>query len=219
MVPAGSHPRAIRLGPARGIKMNLDLRHRTQLYLGLYERELYAPLTAQLREAEVAVDIGAHDGFYSLIFTKNKNISDIFCIEASASYLDQLRSNLELNGLQHDPRIHLLQSYVSYGSEQGTRSLDDIVGTAPRRTFVKMDVEGSELDILRGALRLHSQQRTSWLIETHSKMLEEQCISFLAERGYSTRIIPNARFRILVPESRSEVHNRWLLAIPHPLVK
>jgi hypothetical protein len=51
-----------------------------------------------------------------------------------------------------------------------------------------------------------------WLIETHSLDLERGCIELLAGHGYVTRIIPNAWWRIAVPEQRHGEINRWLAA-------
>src|SRR5207302_6147251 len=44
VVPPGETVRAIRGGPFRGLKMNLALASQTQIYLGLFEREVYSRL-------------------------------------------------------------------------------------------------------------------------------------------------------------------------------
>ena len=76
-----------------------------------------------------------------------------------------------------------------------------------------MDVEGEEINILQGAVRLLESSQTRWIIETHSRQLEEDCISILKQAGFTTTIIPNAWWRIFVPEFRNLPHNRWLTAV------
>lgn len=73
-------------------------------------------------------------------------------------------------------------------------------------------MEGAEVDVLAGAQALLMERGVSWLIETHSQMLEEQCIDCLANAGYETHIIPNAWWRKILPERRPLAHNRWLFA-------
>jgi hypothetical protein len=80
--------------------------------------------------------------------------------------------------------------------------------------FIKIDVDGGEMDVLQSGQDLLAARRSSVLVETHSPELEEDCNAFLKTAGYLTAIIRNASWRTLVPETRPTPHNRWLWAEP-----
>src|SRR5882762_1745082 len=70
-LPEGRFFRCIKFGLARGIKMNLDLQSQSQRYLGLEERELAKYFNHCVPRCRSAVDIGANDGYYTLIFLRS----------------------------------------------------------------------------------------------------------------------------------------------------
>src|SRR5262249_11526871 len=65
------------------------------------------------------------------------------------------------------------------------RRLDSLVGQAilPAPNVIKIDVEGAELLVLRGALQLLRQHRPRLLIEAHSPDLARDCITVLESLG------------------------------------
>ncbi|TAL34667.1 MAG: FkbM family methyltransferase [Phenylobacterium sp.] len=67
----------------------------------------------------------------------------------------------------------------------GVRPLDDIAPADTR--LVKVDVEGFEPSVVRGARRLLRESRPLWLIETHRNALadREAIAAVLAPEGYS----------------------------------
>jgi hypothetical protein len=75
-----------------------------------------------------------------------------------------------------------------------------------------MDVDGAEAEILKGASLLNGLGGVRWLIETHSRDLERECVEQLKAAGFETRIIRNAWWRVLIPELRPVEQNRWLAA-------
>ena len=83
--------------------------------------------------------------------------------------------------------------------------------------IVKVDVDGAEMDVLRGAKQLIAGSAVRWIIETHTSELERECIVQLQSAGYVTRVIKKAWWRIIFPEvriaaHRPENHNQWLVA-------
>jgi hypothetical protein len=64
-------------------------------------------------------------------------------------------------------------------------SLDDFIQSAPRPTAIKCDVEGAELEVLKGARRILSESRPWILCEMHSPENDRDARKFLAELGYS----------------------------------
>lgn len=211
VVPSGSAPHTIRAGLFRGIQMNLDLRSQSQIYLGLFEQETHIWLKRLSAGIATAIDIGAAAGEYTLYFLTKTPARRVLAFEPDSAHHAELRTNLRLNGLDHDPRVALLAACV--GSSPGAMPLDDFLPLSAPPCLVKMDVDGAELDILRSANSLLGQPDVRWLIETHSAELERECMALLHATGYKTVVVPNAWWRMIVPEQRPLDHNRWLVAM------
>lgn len=214
LLPRGAKPRAIRFGYGRGLTMDVDLQHRTQLLLGLYERELLPHLERQSSIANSAIDIGANEGFYSLAFLARSNIQNVIAVEPDSEARTLLGRNLALNPELDSTRLTIITDFVGSDRENGMETLDHLTRELRAPILVKLDVDGGELDVLQGSEALLSRLDSLWLIETHSWELENACIEFLEQRGYQTCIIPNAGYRAVIPENRQSAHNRWLSAEP-----
>jgi hypothetical protein len=213
LFPPGLAPRAIQTGPFRGLKMELDLQGQTQLYLGLWEREVYPWLDRLSRGIRTAVDIGSAEGEYLLYFLKRTNATRVFAFEPDPDCEPALRRNLELNGMDRaSSRLTLSNEYVGRCPGPQMTSLDEIAGKVEGPCMVKMDVDGQETAILAGARSFLELGDVRWLIETHSVELERDCQAIFQEAGYQTQIIPNAWWRVIVPEHRPGGQNRWMAA-------
>jgi glycosyltransferase involved in cell wall biosynthesis len=214
-------PRTVHFGPGRGLSILLSRRNGLQKELGLYETELWSVFRRETVDARTIYDIGAADGFTALVFAKLNQSASIIAFEPDPESLNLLRRNLELNP-DLAGRVKVMPQSV--GEPEPTFAngaihhiqIDDAVETgkviAP--DLVKIDVEGSELLVLRGMREVLDHYRPVLILETHSADLEEDCISFLASSGYKTSIIKNAPWRILWPEYRPIDHNQWLVARP-----
>jgi FkbM family methyltransferase len=90
-------------------------------------------------------------------------------------------------------------------------SLDDfIVKGAPVPRLIKIDVEGGEYEVLRGASQLFSRQRPLLVAEVHHKQAEHDIRKWLEEFGYGSRwIAPPEQYPCCVfvwdAQSREEV--------------
>ena len=112
----------------------------------------------------------------------------------------------ELNPELRD-RLTAVHAFV--GSGEGTTiSLDRFAGDLPP-DFIKIDVEGAEMEVLRGAEKLLREIHPALVIETHSAELERECGEALVGLGYSPKIVHQRR---VFPDLRPAGHNRWLVA-------
>jgi hypothetical protein len=213
LVPAGKRPRSVLFGPLRGLRMNLDLRHQTQVWFGLSEREVFPHLRAFAREATVGIDVGAAEGEYTLFYLAQPRMKHVLAFDPSDRFPEELNANLALNGFAGDRRLTLEKRFVS-DSEDGSHCTLDACAAAALGgpCVVKIDVDGGESSVLRGARRLLARKDVFWIIETHSADLESECVRMLREAGHETQIVPNAWWRVFVPEHRPIPHNRWLTA-------
>lgn len=211
VVAPGRRPRRILTGPFRNIAMNLQLESQTQIYLGLFERETYPWLNRLSAGITAGIDIGAAYGEYTL-FLLLKTAARVYAFEPSSESLAFLDDNLKLNGVAGSDRLKVINVFLGSDSSAETVQLDSLTDVLTSPCLIKMDVDGSEAQILKGASRVNQLPGVRWLIETHSKELETSCIETLTKAGFSTKVIPNAGWRIIIPEMRPIPHNRWLAA-------
>lgn len=191
--------------------MLLNLKHQTQIVLGLYEREIFGTLRHLTRDLAGAADVGAAEGLYTLFFALRTRASRIYTFEPDDASREIMTTNLSLNGVQAEGRIIVSNKRVGSSPASSSCRLDSVLDACPMPCLVKVDVEGGELDVLRGAEQLSRSPEVRWLIETHSADLELACIETLRAGGCTTRVIANAWWRGLVPEMRPIPHNRWLV--------
>jgi hypothetical protein len=211
LITPGPHERTIRSGAFKGLRMHLDLQHHAQNYLGLYERELHAALRELSTGIRCAVDVGSSDGSYVLYFLSKTRAQRVLSFEPDPSAREKLHQNLALNGLRAGTRLQVRAQAVGDG-QNGSVALDDLLGEIALPAVVKVDVEGAEADVLRGAEALIRRGHVGWLIETHAEALEADCLDRLRDHGYVPRVITPAWWRVIVPESRPIPHNQWIVA-------
>ena len=212
LVPAGIAPRVIQSGPFRGLKMELDLRGQTQVYLGLFEREVHPWVTELSRGIHTAIDIGSAQGEYLLYFLSRTPAKQVLGFEPDESCWPALRRNLALNALTDDPRLSLSNQFISANNDHRHVSLDALVPRMGGPCLVKMDVDGQEANILAGASQFLAQSQARWIVETHSPELEWEVVGIFHAAGYQTKIVNQAWWRRFVPEHRPGPQNRWLVA-------
>ena len=211
--PSGDMPRDVQRGLLRGLRFHVDTGIKSQRLLGLEEREIAAAASEFAIRAASALDIGANDGWYSLFFASRPNIQKVYAFEPVAQLGRRLEENLALNGSAVRAKVSLVSKFVGAKDEGDWCSVDGSLPSAlPEPILFKIDVDGGEMDVLRGAGRTLSQARCFVVLETHSVELERDCQAFLRDHGYVVRLIKNGWYRKLVPESRIIPHNRWLLA-------
>ena len=141
----------------------------------------------------VFVDVGAHVGRYSVRMART--VQKVFAVEPNPPSLDGLRENVMLNGLLNvevvpyaaSDRIGTVDlfdpkgvessgsSYVVPGEMYRTDTLDRLIGRRqPRIDLMKIDVEGHEGAVLRGARGILDTQRPHLYIEMHDRMYGDQ---------------------------------------------
>ena len=189
--------------------MELNLASQLQRYLGLDERELLASFNTLIPKCKSLVDIGANDGYYTLAFLKSSAECVVACEPGDA--LERLLHNVTANGYQKDGRFIIERRLVGEGEEQGV-SVTALVNDLPGPILLKVDIDGGEFDLVRSAENCKRLSEIYWIMETHSKELEANCLTWFQANGYQTKVIKNAWWRTFLPEQRPLIHNRWLIA-------
>ncbi len=139
-------------------------------------------------EGSVCLDVGASSGFISLVMALSVGRAGrVVSFECDSGYWDVLRRNIQINGLEQIcvPVRATVGSHMTTGHDRV--SLDDVVLRMglPRVDVVKIDVDGGDLDVLRGARELLWRWRPLVVVEMERN--HEAIYDFLhREIGYST---------------------------------
>src|SRR5262249_34847620 len=152
-------------------------------------------------------DVGAREGYVTLVLSRLSAGGRVLGVEADAAECERLRRNIALNpSLAPRPDARLARVTGRSGGQDVT--LDDLAASDFVPDLVKLDVEGWELQALKGGERLLAERRPNLIVETHSAELERDCLALLATNGYAPVVVEPRRW---LPEQR-EGHNRWLVA-------
>ena len=212
VVPSIKKPRTIKFGVFKGLRMNLGLRTQMQVWLGLSEREVFSYLRRFVDQAKTGIDIGAAEGEYAIYYLSRPNIEHVLAVDPSDGFPTDLSANLVLNEFKDDRRPILIKKYAGDHEDCDHCTLDSITANLPGPCVVKLDVDGGEALVLKGAEKFLDRKDVSWIIETHSLELERECERLLQSKGFITSIVKNAWWRVFIPEQRPIPHNRWLVA-------
>jgi Methyltransferase FkbM domain len=208
-------PRRVRFGVGRGLVLLLNRRHELQKELGIWEIEAQPIYRRWITRGNTVYDIGASEGDSALLLARLAAPGTVVAFEPDPALRERLPQNAALNpGL---PPLVVLPWFVGAQDDGGrTVTLDSVVarGAAPLPQFIKIDVDGAELDVLSGAQQLLGAHGPVVFVEVHGMDRERDCLAFLTSHGYEVRIVKNAWWRALYPEHRPIGHNRWLLAVP-----
>ncbi len=164
----------------RDFRMLVTASHRAHYRHNAYEDFTADLLLSLSRDAALFIDVGAHYGFYTLAFGTAHPDRKILAFEPAPENFDVLTRNIELNRLQNVDAYNLavlnqngrknfnVASHSSHSSfylhhlsdtirtvEVQVVSLDDFLKDVPSGSIVvKIDAEGSELEILNGMASL-----------------------------------------------------------------
>lgn len=165
--------------------------HHRGMQEGTFEQEETALIIHHIQNAAVFVDVGANIGFYTCLGRSSGKY--VIAVEPLARNLSHLYANLVNNewndvevqplGLSDRPGIAKLYGASSTGASLirnwagslerfhsviSLSTLDNILGVrfAEQKLFIKIDVEGVEFSVLKGAIQtLQRSPRPTWLIE------------------------------------------------------
>lgn len=185
----------------------------SSLLYGTFELAELDFARSYLRPGDGALDIGANVGIFSVVLGGVVGESGrVLAFEPSPANIARLQANLNRNGLgmvqifpcalgsaESQMTLHLATDpaypslmAVESGLADGTgvlvevRRLDGVWEAAgrPDIAFVKMDVEGAEPDVIRGASNLLQSCHPTLLVEANSPEQFEILRELLAPLGY-----------------------------------
>ncbi len=211
LLPQRPRVRTLPIGAARGIRLEIDFARQTRLYLGLYETEIVPHVRRFCRDAVDCFDVGGNVGYDALLLAKLAG-GRVISFESDAHLCRQIAANIAANQRLGD-RVSVRNARVAAQTdrEAGHVALDDVGADADAFVpgLIKIDVDGSEVGVLRGAERILGSRKPHLIVETHAPELELACRELLVEAGYDPVVVPQRR---LLHDHRPLAFNRWLIA-------
>lgn len=160
-----------------------------------------------VKPGDVVYDIGANVGPYTLLASSLVGAAGrVVAIEPFPANLDYLKRHLALNHVsnvqivegaayENDGKVRLSEgtcgSTVHLETDGHLQvdafALDSLIYDKgyPAPGVIKMNVEGAEYAVLKGARRLLLEKKLILLLSTHGPKVREQCLGLLADLGYS----------------------------------
>src|SRR5258705_6161263 len=183
----------VRSGPGRGLLFELNPRWEIPTWDGSYELEVQRALQERLKPGSVLYDVGSNIGFYSLLAARQG--AQVFAFEPDIQIAGSLERHARLNSL--GSKIEVIRAAVfstsgfvalepadtarGHGNAHiGSKiqhsnptvevpciTLDDFVQKHSVPDTIKIDVEGAESDVLKGAECLFRRSRPHLICEVH----------------------------------------------------
>lgn len=203
----------INAGPAKGLVYPISLPQDKAIWAGTYEARFADALAKAVQVQDVCYDIGGYRGFMSGVFAR-AGARLVVVFEPFPSNCAQIQHLADLNPVppirlapmavgDRDGEVEFrVMPEESMGklaesrfqpSAAATasimvpiRRLDGLIaeGVFPPPNVIKIDVEGAEAQVLRGAADILGHYRPTVLLEVHSAELEVECCGLLRDAAY-----------------------------------
>lgn len=200
-------------GPSKGLWLELNPRTGRAYALGTVEAGVQQFLVERLNHNDVFYDLGANIGVFSLLAARMVgDHGKVFSFEPDSTNAERLRRNTARNQFTNvtvveagvwsetcDKKFAAAEeispdrgvgTFVTDTFPESARSvhcfaLDDYVKRAVAPNGIKCDVEGAELEVLKGAEATLNKYGPWLLCEMHSSENDRAARKFLAGLGYS----------------------------------
>jgi FkbM family methyltransferase len=156
------------------------------------------------------IDAGANTGFYSLLAASMG--AEVVAVEPSEEVLPLLERNLEINGfscrvlkcavgdVSRETRFYVrndkTMGSIVYETDQYVTvpvvRLDDVIPLDGKTDLIKIDVEGHEYPVLRGAEALIANSRPRIIFECLTDEAASELEAFMRAHRYAIAAIDNA---------------------------
>ena len=175
-------------------------------WLGWYELEKQLLFEKCTTAGLVVYDVGAHVGYYSLLASKLVGPEGrVLSFEPLPRNVALLKKHLLINQCSNVTLIAAAAGEMSgkarfledISSSEGriairgtlevdVVSLDEIVSDGyPYPDVIKMDIEGSEYESLKGARAILNKRQPTIFLATHGADVHKACLDYLLSHGYT----------------------------------
>lgn len=208
-------------GPAKGLRFPVTLPQDKLMWVGTWEIEFAIALANEIKKGWLCYDIGSYKGYYAGIMALH-GASKVVLFEPMPDNIKKITRLMELNGslplqlermavsdtqgeavfklMKEETMGKLESSKFEPGSEAQnqltveTISLDHYCKTGSKDPdFIKIDVEGAEEFVLKGALQLLARKQPLLMIEIHSRSIGESCYGLLKNIYKDVRVLETGK--------------------------
>jgi FkbM family methyltransferase len=206
LIPPDAQVRVLR-GPLRGKKWIAGAASHS-CWTGAYEAALLTAFRDAIAPGHTVYDVGSNVGIFALLAgIRTAPSGHVYAFEPVPRNLRYLRRHLELNAVKNCTVVEAAVSdtleplrlaaadrehSMARLSPEGELTVASLTLDAcifGERAFrppdvVKIDVEGAEREVLRGAARAIAEFRPALFVEVHGTEHHADCKSFLLSHGY-----------------------------------
>lgn len=213
-------PGSERLVMRNSLKYQLDISHVVDhfVYFGLRDNA-FDNLLKLVRPGNIIVDIGANIGRFALPFGKAASPGVVYCFEPDSENYDRLVLNLGINKLSnvvvfkrglgeaegssklykidvHNPGMNRFSKYGEQDAMFETVTVSTLdrevsVLSIKKIDFIKIDVEGFEFEVLKGAGQVIDTFRPTLFVELNNENLKandasaEEVLEWIQNKDYT----------------------------------
>jgi len=202
-------------------KMRLCWQSHIVYALGIYEPQLIQLLRECVKAGDFCIDAGAHLGYLTLFLSQLVGESgSVASFEPVPENFRVLQENVGMNHAENvelrnvallDSRgpvkmVRVTQQTLSWSPSAVNESADPQLSSVPSEAttlddfiadrkknpkFIKIDVEGAELHVLRGAINTLRMAAPMLFLEIHNwgKPASAEVLDFLRQHGYNPQIL------------------------------
>jgi len=208
-------------GPIRGAIIAMPRRERLSYVVGTYESHVVRAMRKHVRPGAVAYDIGAHIGYLTLTLSRLVGPhGTVVAVEADPRNRSTLAANIDANhstnvtiigeAVSDSVGVISFATFPTYSSvghistgelpddavvlEVPATTIDELAfgGTHPPPTFIKIDVEGTETLVLRGAERTMRELRPTIICEARRGETLDELAALAVDARYDLDVLdPN----------------------------
>lgn len=209
-------------GPLRGMRWIVGAQNHG-MWLGSFEAEKQIAISRLLRPGQTFFDIGANAGFFSLLGSRCVGTSGrVVAVEPLPRNIEMMEKHIAINNISNvlvvrkaisnfigTARFSVEGHAMSRLSTEGqvpveVTTLDALVeelGSPPG--FMKVDIEGTEIDLLRGAKKVLEKFRPVIFLDVHSEEKFNNLLEIIPGLEYEIRNLDGTDVRS--PEFREEI--------------
>lgn len=175
------------------------------------EPEVFFAMRRMVAPGDIVIDGGANVGLFTLLLSRIVGHGLVFSFEPDRRNIVKLRKNIEINGLKncrvYEEALHLHSGAVKFyeSEDNGESSTVRIDGADSyfvqsvsldcflneKISLIKLDVEGSEWDVICGGRKFFASQQPNIIMELNEERLADAKVTvpmirnLLWDLGYS----------------------------------
>ncbi len=198
----------IKAGPLQGYR--ISLLSGSGFISGNYEPEKTDVILNNVKTSDIVLDVGAHIGYFTMLMAKLVGGSGhIYSFEPRPLNYKMLENNIKTNKL-----TNVTIKTLAIGNKTGKVNFDATTGTGTGHiskdgnitveittvdkfckdenitpSFIKIDIEGGEVEALKGAEQTIENYKPKILLATHGDKLDRECEVWMQAKGYTGKDI------------------------------